>query len=255
MERGQWAAAVFALLQVACATEPGDTIINVHTGDTGGAASGGAASIGGGGPTGATSSGGFAGEGVPSGGAAPTGGAGGAGGIGGQDAPGGAGSSTGGSDSTGGASTGGAPSPCDTRVCLGLRPFCYDAPPYETTGSCVMCLKDEHCSGSKPRCDPDSHECVECLGHSDCTAPGATRCYENSHTCELCAEGDTRSCSGWGCEGTQTCVGGGGSFGACISSSDPSKHCDVAESGCQGGTPEGVRCPDGQCYAPGTICD
>jgi MYXO-CTERM domain-containing protein len=66
------------------------------------------------------------------------------------------------------------------------NPDCHlpDAPICNgTTHTCgSSCSKSSECPGSAPVCNPQSSQCVQCLGDGDC--PAATPvCDQGSHTC------------------------------------------------------------------------
>jgi hypothetical protein len=48
------------------------------------------------------------------------------------------------------------------------------------------CTADPDCLPTDPRCDTDSHTCVQCLSSVDCTQPQATICNVETHTCQGC---------------------------------------------------------------------
>ncbi len=80
---------------------------------------------------------------------------------------------------------------CDTS-----RPICDIE-----NNECVECTEDADCSNNKPVCNIDlgncepcpaatpkwnGEECVECLSPADCTNPDEPKCEESTNTCEPC---------------------------------------------------------------------
>jgi hypothetical protein len=85
------------------------------------------------------------------------------------------GTGTGGTD----ASTTGGAAGCSS-TCTGNTPLCN-----ATAHSCVECMGDAGCTGSKPLCT-SSNMCVECLTNSDCADASASLCI--SGTCSHCTQ-------------------------------------------------------------------
>src|SRR5260221_7833306 len=48
------------------------------------------------------------------------------------------------------------------------------------------CNADPDCLPADPRCDLDTHTCVQCLANADCTQPQAAICSVETHTCQGC---------------------------------------------------------------------
>jgi hypothetical protein len=65
------------------------------------------------------------------------------------------------------------------------------------------CAADPDCVAPDPRCDLDSHTCVQCLSGADCTRPEATICNLATHTCQGCIANS--DCASQACLPTGTC--------------------------------------------------
>ncbi len=48
------------------------------------------------------------------------------------------------------------------------------------------CAKDEDCDTSRPICDVENNECVECIDHTDCKDLSKPRCNDELGNCESC---------------------------------------------------------------------
>ena len=120
---------------------------------------------------------------------------------------------------------------------------CSDGKLCDTAASkCVECLEDAQCDDG--RCQPDSHKCVQCLEGADCLS-GA--CDEANHTCTECAaDGD--------CDDGDACTADACTGGQCLHTGLPDGvDCDT-DNPCTAGA-----CVDGDCkveYMPDqTNCD
>lgn len=49
-----------------------------------------------------------------------------------------------------------------------------------------MCNADPDCLAAAPRCEPQSHFCVECLTNTDCTSSTRPFCDPDNYTCQGC---------------------------------------------------------------------
>jgi hypothetical protein len=117
------------------------------------------------------------------------------------------------------------------------------------SGTCVPCLDDEDCSGSRPFCDPGLHRCVECPGQGSCQGQGQRLCDVGTHRCLVsCDDGRCRDGSNGHCTSSH------GLCRACEADQD----CTGARAGplCHTGIGRCVQCfGDGDCAAPTRRCD
>jgi hypothetical protein len=154
--------------------------------------------------------------------------------------------------------------PCtDDGMCGGLH--CQ-----VSTGTCVACLGDADCSGTRPRCDPSMGVCVECNATIDCS---------NRHSCDvvtkrcldICFEGD-EFCPGIGfscdekqkrcfeCTSSANCLGSpnGGvcdlGIGLCVECAGNAK-CPASKPVCDRRSGRCVACVTSAECGAGSVCD
>ena len=64
--------------------------------------------------------------------------------------------------------------------CRPDKPFC------NSSGKCVRCYEDSHCSGNTPVCDVANERCVECLKNTHCTNEAKPYCNPKKGVCTIC---------------------------------------------------------------------
>jgi hypothetical protein len=100
---------------------------------------------------------------------------------------------------------------CNGNVCQAMCDDDGDCSPQVckvSTGQCVACTTDAHCSQSPagPRCDTATNTCVQCLGDADCAAePVRKRCQPGTYRCVECL--GNSDCGPYGvCSSRNLCI-------------------------------------------------
>ena len=138
------------------------------------------------------------------------------------------------------------------------------------TGTCVACLGDGDCSGSRRRCDPTAHLCVECELTSDCGDRHA--CDVITHRClDACSDGDD-PCPNPGfvcdvtlhlcveCRSTANCAGSPTAaicdvpIGRCVQCTG-NAQCPAATPACDRRSGRCVGCLTSAACGAGSVCD
>jgi hypothetical protein len=124
----------------------------------------------------------------------------------------------------------------DGGACTPANDTC---PPGQYCGTSFACLSgcktNADCTGSTTMCEPNRHQCVQCLATTDCT-PGMV--CSSSGTC-------TQDCSVSGtCSGGKTCCSG-----VCVDTLSDPLNCNGCNQACTGGN---TLCCNGQCDNPST---
>ncbi len=78
-------------------------------------------------------------------------------------------------------------------------PVCAPGDAGALAGSCVGCLDNGDCHGTKPICDVTTHSCIACSADADCKGVGPGVCMTDGHcatdTETIYVRGDSTSCS------------------------------------------------------------
>lgn len=92
------------------------------------------------------------------------------------------------------------------------------------------CRDDTQCAADRPRCEPNEHQCVECLSATEC--PMGMSCSSTTHSCQdRCASG--ADCAGLDrrvCNGDGACVQCASDDDCAASTATP--HCDQLSGTC-----------------------
>jgi hypothetical protein len=115
------------------------------------------------------------------------------------------------------------------------------------TAKCVMCTRDEHCTGTPfPRCNTATNRCAECVSNADCSDPSSPRC-------DLTGAGFCASCqSDADCTSRTLPACASGRCVACVIDA----HCkDPAHPACDPSNEICVECIEDRHCAPGKTCD
>ena len=107
------------------------------------------------------------------------------------------------SSSTGGKAGASTTAPC-SGACTGTKPICDT-----DKNECVECTKKEDCTGdaTKPVCNTTKGACVACNENNDCKDATASRCDTSTNTCSACSiDDDCEQIDGKGICSVGVCV-------------------------------------------------
>ena len=138
---------------------------------------------------------------------------------------------------------------------------------FKDVAACGECQDDSHCAEAigRPRCDPQSHACVECMAKADC---GGDSCNTETHVCAECTT--NADCDGGAClKSAGQCVectaNADCDGGACLTDTNQCVEC-IDKADCDGGVClmsthqctdgclEDADCGSGACNVKAMVC-